>query len=243
MRIALVDDEVSILEHLSELISKELSSIGDITHQIYTFSNGEEFLSQWHPGKYDLIILDIYMKEHGLIGIDVAHKIRETDSTVRLAFCTTSNEFAAESYEVEARFYLQKPITEASVSKMFKRMNLERMELNRTVTLPNGQPVFLRKILYTEYSNHTVTIYLKDNTSLKLRLSQKEMEDILLPYGYFCNPNKGLIVNFYEVKRISEEMLILSNDEQLPVSRRKSKDIKNAYTKFQLKKMQKEVDN
>ena len=37
-----------------------------------------------------------------LTGVDVARKIRETDHNVRLVFCTTSNDFANESYEVAA---------------------------------------------------------------------------------------------------------------------------------------------
>lgn len=242
MRIALVENEVELLTQLTELISKELSSIGDLSHQIHTFTSGEEFLEKWHVGRYDLIILDIYMKENGLLGIEVAHKIRETDDVVRLAFCTTSNEFASESYEVDAKFYLKKPITEEGIAKLFKRLDIESMELNRTVTLPDSRPVYLRKILYTEYNNHIITLHFKDDTSYKVRISQKDMEDLLMPYGFFCTPNKGLIVNFYEVKRIHEEMLILSDGEQLPISRRKLKDIKDAYTKFCFTKMRKEVD-
>ena len=160
MRIALIDDDKSILEQLSELIAKELTSIGDMTYEIHTFCSGEDFLATWQAQIYDLIVLDIYMKQHGLLGIDVARKVRETDDTVAIAFCTTSNEFAAESYEVDARYYLQKPISTSNVTKMFQRLNLENMEINRTITLANGQPVFLRKILYTEYTNHIVTFYI-----------------------------------------------------------------------------------
>ena len=242
MRIALIDDDVTILKRLSELISQELSSYGDVTHQIHTYTSGESFLEEWHQGCFDLIVLDIYMEEKGLLGIDVAHKIRETDETVSLAFCTTSNEFAAESYDVDAKFYLQKPVSELGVKKMLKRMNLEDLELNRIITLPNGKAIRIRNILYTEYSNHTVTLYFKDKTTYRFRFSQKEMEDLLMPYGYFCNPNKGLIVNFYEVTRISEEMLILTSGDNLPVSRRKLKDIKDAYTKFSFMKMRKEMN-
>ena len=37
-----------------------------------------------------------------LTGIDVARLIREKDKEVKLVFCTSSNEFAGESYEVNA---------------------------------------------------------------------------------------------------------------------------------------------
>lgn len=45
-----------------------------------------------------------------LTGVDVARKIRERDSNVKIVFSTTSNEFASESYEVNACYYLRKSI-------------------------------------------------------------------------------------------------------------------------------------
>ena len=50
------------------------------------------------------VFLDIYLKDW--LGIDIARKIRETDREVYLVFCTSSNGFASESYEVNARDYL-----------------------------------------------------------------------------------------------------------------------------------------
>ena len=64
------------------------------------FSSGEEFFSRFTAGLYDLVVLDIFMGD--LTGVDVARKIRETEHNVRLVFCTTSNDFASESYEVAA---------------------------------------------------------------------------------------------------------------------------------------------
>ena len=242
MRIALVENEEEILNQLSTLISQELSNIGDTNHQIRTYLCGEDFLADWKKGNFDLILLDIYMKEDGLMGIDVAHEIRKTDEDVLIAFCTTSNEFAAESYEVNARFYLKKPITESNIAQLFKRLDIQAMEALRTITLPNEEVIFARKIIYTDYHNHIVTFYFNDGTNYKLRSSQKEVEDLLLPLGYFCLPNKGLIVNFHEVIRLGEESLYMSNKEELLISRRKYKEIKEAYTHFQFTKMKREVN-
>ena len=90
MRVAFVDDdpnELKILHtYFNDLTDPSTISIDD-------FSSGEEFLSRFTAGLYDLVTLDIF---------DVARKIRETDHNVRLVFCTTSNDFASESYEVAA---------------------------------------------------------------------------------------------------------------------------------------------
>ena len=61
MRIAIVDDDNELLESLGGLISKELLAIGDSSKKISKFHNGEEFLSSFKSGDFDLIILDIFM--------------------------------------------------------------------------------------------------------------------------------------------------------------------------------------
>ena len=241
MRVALVDDDQTHLTALYDLVDNELSSIGDSAHKITSFHNGEEFLAKWECGLYDLIILDIYMG--AMTGIELAYKIRETDPQVLLAFCTTSNEFASESFEVGARHYLRKPITADGIHRMFGRLNLEEVEKNRITTLPDGYTVKLRNILYTDYSNHAVTVHIKREKPHRFRTSHTEVENHLMPHGYFYAPCKGIIVNFYEVKSYNEEdgSFLMSNGEVIPVVRRKQKDAKETYTNFIFQKMSKEV--
>lgn len=239
MRIALVDDEPLQLERLSKMISVNLAEIGGAGHTVDTFRSGEEFLEAWSTGLYDLIVLDIYMEE--ILGIQVAHRIRETDQDVRLVFCTTSNEFASESYEVNAHYYLKKPFTEATIKSMFSRLDMESMERNRVITLADGQHVILRNILYTDYFNHIINIHCKDGEPVKTRIKQSEMEGILCRHSYFCCCSKGLIINFYEVVRMLKGGYELSNGEFIPISRRRAKEVQDAYAKFRIEKMRKEA--
>ena len=154
MRIALVDDTAEERRILSEILDRELPQA-----DISVFENGESFLKNWEQNSYDLILLDIYMDE--MLGVDVARKIRETDFDVRIVFCTTSNEFASESYEVGANYYLQKPVSTTSFQRMLKMIRLDDYEMNRFITLPDGQKIVLRNITYTEYYNHTIIIHSK----------------------------------------------------------------------------------
>lgn len=239
MKIALVDDDLAQTQLLSKLISAELLSLHDMAHRLFVFHSGEEFLKSWKTGEYDLIVLDIFMNQ--LTGVDVARRIRETDENVRLAFCTSSNEFASESYEVNAQYYLQKPVTADSVHNLFKRLNLEVIALTQTVKLPDSHAVILRKILYTEYTNHIVTIYIKGEMPYRLRTSQADMEEILIPFGYFFSPVRGMIVNFHEVEKLAEDGFVLHDGTNIPVARRKYKEAKELYTKFRFNQMRKEV--
>ena len=230
MKIALIDDQAEMLEKLFSIIKKELPSA-----QYYTFSSGDEFLETWHSGMYDLIIVDVFMP--GILGIDVARKIRETDMDVRLVFCTTSNEFASESYEVAANYYLHKPISTDNIVRMLKMICLEEYEHNRFLRLTDGQKVVLRNIIYTEYHNHTILIHCKNNETLQTRMSQTDWETLLSEHTYFFSTSKGIVANFYEVSKLEDGLFLMNDGSQVPISRRKSKDVAERYTSFRFQSM------
>lgn len=232
MRVALVDDTPEELQLLSDILDKELPQA-----EVSMFSSGESFLKNWGNHSYDLILLDIYMDE--LLGVDVARKVRETDLDVRIVFCTTSNEFASESYEVGANYYLQKPVSANSFQRMLKMIRLDDYELNRFITLPDGQKIVLRNITYTEYYNHTIIIHSKKRADLQTRMSQMEWEALLAEYNFLYSCSKGLVVNFHEVDNTKDGMFVLKNGEQVPISRRKSKDALETYAHFRFEEMRK----
>lgn len=102
MKIAIVEDDIQMYEHLQTCLYELLGSSAEYIY----FPSGEFFLQTWQPGTFELIILDIFMDR--LTGMDVAREIRKSDREVRLVFSTTSNEFASESYEVNACYYIRK---------------------------------------------------------------------------------------------------------------------------------------
>lgn len=234
---ALVDDNGPDLAALAALVDSELQRAGQSRAEIVTFSSGEEFLAAWQPGGYDAVILDIFMD--GIDGVEVARRIRRTDAEVALVFYTSSNEFAAESYEVTARYYLRKPVTARSVATMLRRLELDELERRRMVTLPDGQQAPLRSIVFTEYYNHVVTVYLSPASdgrasTLRVRTSQAQMEELLLAYDNFLAPSRGIIVNLLAVEHMNQEDLILRGGRIVHIARRKYKEVRAAYNNFRL---------
>ena len=161
MRLAFVDDDYGEIKKLTTMIDKELHGTvySSCTKQL--FSTGETFLSVWKPGMYDIVFLDIFMDQ--LTGVDVARQIRKTDASVKIIFCTTSNEFASESYCVDASFYLVKPFSQnmvhTMVQKLIKvdsRLLLFLMTENYTFAI-----LFMANILITKslFTPNPVTIF------------------------------------------------------------------------------------
>ncbi len=236
MRIALLDDEDIYLNQLSTSISEQLKVLGIEAKQFDKFHSADEFFASWQPDKYNVIFLDIYVDQDN--GVDVARKIRETDPNVALVFCTTSNEFAAQSYEVDARYYLQKPITDEKVQSMLKRVNFVRLQKNQVIVLPDGYRCLLHKIQYTNYINHNITYYIDGAEPHSVYMSHASAEELLLPHEEFYTINKGNIVNFAMVSSIAKNECVMKSGEILPVSRRRFKEVQEAYASYQFKQME-----
>lgn len=226
MKIALIDDEKRSLDHLCGLINEHVGSEVSID----CFTSGEEFMDGFKADLYDLIITDIFMDK--LTGIETARKIREKDKNVKLVFCTSSNEFACESYEVNACYYLRKPYSDESFSAMLDRLDLEEMELSRSARLPDGQLIVLRNVIYADFASHCVTFHNKLGENIVSRVSFADVEPLLCANSYFCSPSKGVIVNFYEVVAQNDNVFVMSDDTRIPISRRKAKEVTEAYAEF-----------
>lgn len=239
MKIALVDDDRSMLASLTEMLSAQLG-IPLQKHIIDTYRSSESFLAEWHPGKYDLVILDIYM--NGQNGIEAAGKIREKDPEVRLAFCTSSNEFAAETYDLDAIDYLKKPVTAERISRLLRKADLEQIERSRCVTLPDGTPLACRGIVCAEYRSHRMIFHLRSGEQHSVYSTFTQAEKLLAPFDFFYSPTKGILLNFYEVERLTDDSFIMKNGMSLPIARRAVKDARSKYSSFQFAALSREVN-
>ncbi len=241
MNIAIVDDEELYLNTLKDMLERSVSALGLEGAHIEGYSSANEFLSVMEAGKYDVIILDIYMD--GMNGIDLAGKIRALDASVALAFCTSSNEFASQSYELDAKYYLNKPASEEKVASMLKRLDIAKIARNKALRLPDGFRVLLRHILYTEYINHSVKFYIYGQEPHTIYASHGDVEKLLLSHKGFCVINKGCIVNLSQVSKIGANEFLMQNGNVVPIARRRFKEIESTYTKYRFELMESEVDD
>ena len=235
MRAAIIDDRADDREILFRELDSVLREKGYRVDSIDLFESGEQFLNSFEQGKYDLLFFDIYMD--GMNGIQAAAEVRRTDRSVRMVFVTTSNDFAAESYSLRADYYLLKPFVHDDIVKAIDIINLEDYEMQRVVSLPDGSTCLLHDILYSEYYNHRVILYLRNNRKKKLRTSQANMEELLCANDSFVTCTKGIIINLEYVQRIDESTVYLMENYQVPVSRRRMAEIRKAHAAYMFRQM------
>ena len=237
MKIAIIDDSTSDLYALCKYLREFLPPAAEIAEH----TDAAAFLASFECGSCDIIILDIYMGE--LTGTEVARRIRETDRNVSIVFCSSSNDFAAESYEVCACYYILKPVSREGVKAMVDRLDIQKLELLRSAKLPGGESVVLRSIVYADFASHHVTLHCKNGSDISVRSSFSEIEPLLCAYPYFFSPCKGVIVNFYEVSECSGDTFVMRDKTIVPISRRRSKDVLEAYSAFMFDNMRKDRES
>ena len=119
------------------------------------------------------------------------------------------------------------------------RIDLAQVEKERTIQLPDGKSVVLRDIIYADYAAHYTTLHCKYDKDIILRANLSEIEALLCGYPYFFIPSKGLIINFHEVDAQNADTFTMSNGSLIPISRRKAKEVTEAYSSFLFEQLRK----
>ncbi|MCL2627701.1 MAG: response regulator [Oscillospiraceae bacterium] len=115
MNIIAVDDEYLQLIDLALAIKTAIP-----TANIQTFESPTDAAAFGSKNLIDIAYLDINMP--GLSGIELAKKLRDTNPQVNIIFTTGYDEYAKESYNVQASGYLTKPITDKAVADSLKHL-------------------------------------------------------------------------------------------------------------------------
>ncbi|MBQ9618643.1 MAG: response regulator transcription factor [Oscillibacter sp.] len=173
----------------------------DIPTSCERFADGAEFLNGFCPGKYDLVLMDIYMD--GLSGVDAVSRLREQDSATPVAFITSSLDHAMDGYRLHVARYLHKPLQTGEVEEVL-RFALREKANEAGVSLPTGTVSF-RQIRYVEQSNHDLIFHLTGGREARARERLDRIEG-QFPVPPFFRPHKSYLVNLYYVRYLDREL-------------------------------------
>ena len=222
LRVALCDDDLVVETQVRAFLEKEeVERGGELEILLSVKRSGEELLSDFRPGLYDLLLLDIMME--GISGVETLSRIREKDGELTAAFITSSKEYALDGYRLKAVRYLEKPITRDAISELID-ISLSKKGSEPSITVrPRGmsEEVTLSDIEYISQSAHTLEIHLHDRSVIAFtgRLDDIE-EDIKKAAGEegrvfskgsgfsFVRSHKSFIANLDWVDDIDEEFCI-----------------------------------
>lgn len=197
---------------------------------------------------FDMLFLDIDMP--GMSGMELAEKIRETNHSVVIIFCTNHQQFAVNGYSVGALGFLVKPVQNYALNLTMDRamMAVQSSMSNSTETadtrlvLRDGtlsRLVETRDICYVEVRQHYLWYNILDAATgerivVKNRGTMQEAVERLAPFG-FLRCSSSFLVNVKHINAVSR-MDIHIGGEVLPIGRTFKESFMDEFSRYLAKK-------
>lgn len=233
MKIAIVDDDEKDRALILELVSDYLD-INNYNIRLDQYTSGEEFLAG-PVETYTLVILDIFMGQ--LNGIETAKKLMADHPNLQIIFCSTSNAYAAESYDVSALRYFIKPISREKLFGTLDRFFHVHTSLRMLTFKQNrmDESVYLSEVLWVEADGHSSILHTKKG-DIKTRTGISQIAE-QLQGADFVKPIRYALVSLRYITEIPGEVITLADGAQIPVSRDQRAAMKKEFADYKMRSL------
>lgn len=233
VKIAIVDDEKSTLELECDCIGKVVYEKGDA--ELFPFSSAEEMAEEMESGaEFDVLITDIELS--GMSGLELAGLVGRKLHRCYLVFLTSHEEFAVESYRLEAYQYILKKEMEERLPPIAERLiEKVKQERNNFVLLgPENerQKVYFRDIIYIQKDKGRkyVRYVTKVGVFREREVLKKAMDR--LDSRMFLFADRSYIVNMRYIEKISSDTIYLEEGHRLALTRARLKKVKEDMNRY-----------
>lgn len=231
LEIAICDDEVWMTANIEQRVG-ELSTSYKIEVDVDVFFDGKALTDYIIQGKrYDLIYLDIVMKEDG---VTAARNIRKYDKKVLIIFVSNYESYAKEAFEVSAYRFITKPIHDSLFHKYFISAVEELMAhpiyyyyQYKKVTYK----VLISDIIYFQ-SDKRFTYIVTENGYKKCYEKLNDIEKKLENVALFIRIHQSFLVNPKYIDVYKYNSVMLFDGTVLNISEKRSKTSGELYLKY-----------
>ncbi len=238
IKMALCDDDAEQRASTVRLLQVYAAQRPELAVKLSVFSSGPEVLAAEEKGaQFDLYVLDVVMPE--MSGIELGVRLREQGCTGAIVYLTVSPEYAVDSYEAQAFYYLLKPVEQ---ERLYKVLDLVAASIAKhraacvTVKTKDGlRLVPVDGIAYVELAGRSACYHLAGGEkieSVTMRTAfQTEMAPLLANWGFFAC-GASFVVNFYYVTSVEKRFLTLEGGDRVPLSRGQMSQIRQQWSDY-----------
>lgn len=236
-RVLAVDDEALALAELAFLLGEDPR-----VASVAAASNGVEAVRSLRTEAYDAVFLDISMP--GLDGVEVAEILRRLPQPPELIFVTAHEARAAEAFGLDAVDYVLKPISQARLAEVLRRLERRMAERGAVpaaeaddlavipvATEDRTRYIQRRDVLYAEAHGDYVRLHTRgrDQGVHTVRLPLSALEERWGAAG-FLRIHRSYLVSLPFVSELRKDplggLLARVGGRDLPVSRRQARELR-----------------
>lgn len=224
LQIALCEDDKEELERLVRLIRE-----GSVPVRVTAFGSGEAFLQDYRPGRFDMVLMDIYMG--GISGVEAVRRLREQEPELPVAFVTSSQDHALDGYRLKVAKYIEKPVTQADMDDAIALAAGRRAQAAVEVIL-QGKKLQLpvSRLVSVEQKAHYLLFRFEGGGTEQAKGRLDELEPQLAGFPFFRS-HKSYLANLSYVAGIDQELLVfcMKDGQSVYILRNRMKKAKDAW--------------
>ncbi len=229
IKIAICDDSVEDSDQIRDAVEQYLR-LGDYHVEICSFKGTSELLAACNQEKFGIFILDIMMDD--LNGIQVAKEIRKTFSETPIIFASSSREYAVESYEIGAAYYILKPVTPEKLAPAFLRcqnvLSASRKYLDVMADRETVR-VYEKDVVFAEAFGNRVVLHTARGDVSTYTPLDKLMQSL---GDSFLRCHRSFFVNMLCVGRVNGREFVLKTGETIPIRTNGRAEVLQQYNRF-----------
>lgn len=234
----IIDDEQQSIDTLTAMLQARFAGKVSVAATTTDSRNAASIILQYQP---QIVFMDIEMPH--VNGIQLMQSLPEGRFVV--IFTTAHDRYALQAIKTEAIDYLLKPISMDELREALERAHARLRQMEPVALQAAPQKLLLpatngllaasiSDIIRVESSSSYSTFYISGKPRIVVARTLKEYEEQLTPHGFF-RIHQSHLVNLHHVEYFHtglEEYVILSNGEQVEVSRRRKADFLQRLSKL-----------
>lgn len=241
LHIAICDDHEKERAETRRLITCYLDAHPDLDASVSLFEGGFSLLAAMENRQsFDIYILDILMPD--LDGIELGKAIRKRGGSGQIIYLSSSKDYAVESYDTDALYYIVKPVTPAKISRAMDKA-VARLSAGSQrsflVNTPGGIcRILFDQLLYVEQSKRIMHFYLTDGSMIQsyaLREPFSVAVQPLLADPRFLLCGSSFVINLHRINQIGKEKTTFSNGCAISLPRSLQRTVKQEWTEYWLR--------
>lgn len=237
-KIGICDDNVDYLIELEFLIEDILKEIHK-PYEIETFSSSIKLKNYLLEDNHiDILILDIEMPE--ISGIEIGEFILGRGLEIIIIYLTNHAEYSLRAYDTFPFHYLIKPVTKSKLKEIVllatKKKENEKEDPKYQLLLKFNHSYFkieLENIMYiVKQGNMCIFKGKKNKYRSYITLNEVYKEINNTGYKGFIRSHQSYLINLKWVWEFKNSSFILSNGEDIPISRRYKNHCEKKFKKY-----------